>query len=96
MLDVLRDVRLPHVLEVVVVVDRAAALDLAYVAAGRLDGYWECGLKPWDLAGGILLVREAGGFVEALDEGAGVLETGTVLAANPHIHETLGRILRGA
>lgn len=74
----------------------AASLDLAYVAAGRLDGYWECGLKPWDLAGGILLVREAGGFVEALDEGAGVLETGTVLAANPHIHETLGRILRGA
>ncbi len=74
----------------------AASLDLAYVAAGRLDGYWESGLKPWDLAGGILLVREAGGFVEPLDEGAGVLETGTVLASNPHIHETLGRILRGA
>ena len=64
----------------------AAALDLAYVAAGRYDGFWEAGLEPWDIAAGILLVSEAGGFVSALDGGAEMLESGDVVAANPHLH----------
>src|SRR5579864_4910930 len=62
----------------------AAALDLAYVAAGRLDGFWEFGLQPWDIAAGILLVREAGGYITDLAGGHGMIETGDVLAANAH------------
>ncbi|MBV9251038.1 MAG: inositol monophosphatase [Acetobacteraceae bacterium] len=66
----------------------AAALDLAWVAAGRYDGYWELGLKPWDLAAGLLLVREAGGY--ATDPGnADPRLTGDVVAANPHLHVRL-------
>jgi len=64
----------------------AAALDLAYVAAGRYDGFWEAGLEPWDMAAGILLVSEAGGFVSAFDGGAGMLDSGDVVAANPRLH----------
>ena len=74
----------------------AAALDLAYVAAGRFDGFWERELKPWDMAAGLLLVREAGGLVSALGEGPGggnPFETGTVLAAAPDLHEPLTRTL---
>ena len=59
----------------------SAALDLAYVAAGRFDGFWERHLKPWDIAAGIVLVREAGGSVEEID-GGNVLETGNILASN--------------
>ena len=59
----------------------SAALDLAYVAAGRFDGFWERHLKPWDIAAGIVLVREAGGLVEEID-GGNVLETGNILASN--------------
>ena len=59
----------------------SAALDLAYVAAGRFDGFWERHLKPWDIAAGIVLVREAGGVVEEID-GGNVLETGNILASN--------------
>lgn len=66
----------------------AASLDLAYVAAGRLDGYWEFGLQPWDLAAGMLLVREAGG-IGGDPEDADPLETGCVLAANPKLHTWL-------
>ncbi len=66
----------------------AAALDLAWVAAGRYDGYWELGLHRWDLAAGLLLVREAGGF--ATDpSGADPRDSGTVVAANPHLHGKL-------
>jgi myo-inositol-1(or 4)-monophosphatase len=61
----------------------SAALDLAYVAAGRLDGFWEERLKPWDVAAGILMVREAGGQVSDLDGGERMLETGDILAAPP-------------
>lgn len=65
----------------------AAALDLAWVAAGRYDGYWELGLKPWDAAAGILLVREAGGYVTGP---SGPEPTGgDVVAANPHLHAKL-------
>jgi myo-inositol-1(or 4)-monophosphatase len=72
----------------------AAALDLAYVAAGRLDGFWERGIHPWDMAAGMLLVREAGGFVGPLDEGAGIFETGSIVAANAGVFEPLTRTLR--
>jgi myo-inositol-1(or 4)-monophosphatase len=74
----------------------AAALDLAYVAAGRLDGFWERGIHPWDMAAGMLLVREAGGFVGPLDEGAGIFETGSIVAANAGVFEPLTRTLRSA
>ncbi len=70
----------------------AAALDLAWVAAGRYDGYWELGIKPWDMSAGLLLVREAGGF--ATDPGgADPRETGDVVAANPHLHPRLSEIV---
>lgn len=64
----------------------SAALDLAYVAAGRCEAYWEIGLSPWDIAAGLVIVREAGGFVTDLRGGDRMLETGDVLAANPDIH----------
>ena len=70
----------------------AAALDLAWVAAGRYDGDWELGLKPWDMAAGILIVREAGGFVtDAAGGESRVLESAgnDVVAANPHMHKLL-------
>ncbi len=66
-----------------------ASLDLAYVAAGRCDGFWEIGLQPWDIAAGIILVREAGGFVTTLDGGKDVLTRGDVVAANPKLHPQL-------
>jgi myo-inositol-1(or 4)-monophosphatase len=66
----------------------AAALDLAWVAAGRFDGYWELGIKPWDITAGLILVRESGGF--ATDTGEGdPRETGNVVAGNPHLHAKL-------
>lgn len=74
----------------------AAALDLAYVAAGRYDGYWEYGLSAWDIAAGILLVREAGGYVSDLAGGHDMLASGDVLAANDHLHLPLGALIRDA
>jgi myo-inositol-1(or 4)-monophosphatase len=74
----------------------AAALDLAYVAAGRLDAYWEAGLKPWDIAAGTLIVREAGGLVSTFAGEADVLPTGDVVAANAHLHAPLLAVLAGA
>jgi len=70
----------------------AAALDLCYVACGRLDGFWETGLKPWDLAAGTLIIREAGGIVSALDGGEKHLETGHVLAGTPRIYRGLAKL----
>ncbi|MEM1315427.1 MAG: inositol monophosphatase family protein [Pseudomonadota bacterium] len=73
----------------------AAALDLAYVAGGRLDGFWERGLKPWDMAAGLLMVREAGGFAEALSEAEGhPFETKDVVAANAEVFERFAGLLR--
>lgn len=72
----------------------AAALDLAYVAAGRYDGFWERGLKPWDVAAGLLLVREAGGFTGPIRDGQDVLESGNVIAANSEIFEPFAKIIR--
>ncbi|CAA7619311.1 inositol monophosphatase family protein [Magnetospirillum sp. SS-4] len=74
----------------------SAALDLAYVAAGRCDGYWEAGIKPWDIAAGIVLVKEAGGYVSDYDGGAAMLETGELVAANDHLHQPLLKLLRSA
>jgi myo-inositol-1(or 4)-monophosphatase len=67
----------------------AASLDLAYVAAGRMDGYWEIGLSPWDIAAGILLVREAGGFVSDMDGGQDMLDGGSIITGNEVIHRAL-------
>jgi myo-inositol-1(or 4)-monophosphatase len=74
----------------------SAALDLAYVAAGRYDGFWEVGLSPWDVAAGVILVREAGGFVTDLQDGPDMVYGGTILAANDHLHVPIGRALRRA
>ncbi len=74
----------------------AAALDLAYVAAGRYDAFWEEHLSPWDIAAGMLLVREAGGYVSKTDGGDDVLGTGSVLAANDQLHLPMLRLLRQA
>ncbi len=64
----------------------SAALDLAYLASGRVDGYWERGLSPWDMAAGVALVRSAGGIVTAYDGSPYDLYSGRILAANPHLH----------
>jgi myo-inositol-1(or 4)-monophosphatase len=72
----------------------AAALDLAWVAAGRFDAYWERGLSPWDMAAGIALVREAGGFVTDLDGRDAMLTTGGILAGNEAIQRDLLRVLK--
>jgi myo-inositol-1(or 4)-monophosphatase len=74
----------------------AAALDMAYVACGRIDGYWEFGLHPWDFAGGRLLVQEAGGKTTNVDGSEWQLESRSVIAANPDIHECLFRELNRA
>ncbi len=74
----------------------SAALDLAYVAAGRLDAYWESGLCSWDIAAGILLVQEAGGIVTGLDGTRVDLNKGDVLAANPILHEEFRQVLASA
>ena len=74
----------------------AATLDLAFVAAGRFDAYWERDLSPWDLAAGMLLVREAGGFVSDIDGGDAVLAKGQVVAGNDTMHRELLRLLQAA
>ncbi len=74
----------------------SAALDLAYVAAGRCDGYWEAGIKPWDIAAGVVLVRESGGYVTDYDGGSRMLDTGEIVAANDHLHQSLLRLLKTA
>ena len=71
----------------------SAALDLAYVAAGRLDGFWELGLAPWDVAAGALLVQEAGGIVTEPDGGADYVRSGDVAAANPKVLRAMLRVM---
>lgn len=73
--------------------DGAAALDLAYVAAGRLDGFWERGLSPWDMAAGVVLVEEAGGRVSAYDGSPFDLQSGRILATNGHLHAIVSQEL---
>src|SRR5580658_3632986 len=74
----------------------AATLDLAWVAAGRLDAYWERNLSPWDLAAGSLLVREAGGFVSDCDGKGDIFKSGDVVAGNDFMHRELLRLLKEA
>ncbi|MGE0524770.1 MAG: inositol monophosphatase family protein [Variibacter sp.] len=74
----------------------AASLDLAWVAAGRLDAYWERDLSPWDMAAGMVIVREAGGFVTDIDGGDDVLGKGSVICGNDVIHRELLTVLRKA
>lgn len=74
----------------------AATLDLAYVACGRLDGFWELGLKIWDIASGVLLVKEAGGLVSDPAGGEDYLKTGNVVAANPILLRQLLKIMKPA
>lgn len=74
----------------------AAAIDLAWVASGRFDAFWERDLSPWDMAAGIILIREAGGFVSDLDGADKVLEKGDVIAGNEDMHRDLLALLRSA
>jgi myo-inositol-1(or 4)-monophosphatase len=74
----------------------AAALDLAFVAAGRLDLYWEHNLHPWDVAAGMILVREAGGYVTDAEGGEDIFATGGIVAGNEILHRELLRVLKAA
>jgi len=73
----------------------SAALDLAYVAAGRVDGFWELGLKPWDTAAGQLLVKEAGGIITDFEGGADQDKSGNIVAGNPKVVKAMVKTLRG-
>ncbi len=72
----------------------SAALDLSYLAAGRLDGFWEFGLQPWDIAAGALIVREAGGIVSSITDDGDYLETGNLIAGPLKLHSELERLLK--
>ena len=72
----------------------AASLDLAYVAAGRYDGFWERELQPWDIAAGLLLVKEAGGIVEGMTTDENPLESGGVITSNEPIFNRFSKIIR--
>jgi myo-inositol-1(or 4)-monophosphatase len=74
----------------------AAALDLAFVAAGRYDAYWERGLSPWDMAAGLLLVRESGGFVTDLEGNDAMFATGDIIAGNETMHREVLGLLKSA
>jgi myo-inositol-1(or 4)-monophosphatase len=71
----------------------SAALDLCYVAAGRVDGFWELGLAKWDIAAGALIIREAGGRISDFRGGDGYLESGNVVAGNPKVYAALSKLL---
>ena len=73
----------------------AAALDLAYVAAGRLDAFWEFGLRIWDVAAGALLIREAGGIVSGVDGSENYLDGGHILAATPKVYAAMAKLFAG-
>ncbi|MDO5632185.1 MAG: inositol monophosphatase family protein [Paracoccus sp. (in: a-proteobacteria)] len=72
----------------------AGALDLAWLAAGRVDAYWERGFKAWDVAAGIVLVREAGGFVDGITPGENPVESGDMIAAAPGLFDSVAKIIR--
>ena len=72
----------------------AAALDLAYVAAGWLDGFWEIGLSKWDIAAGGLIVQEAGGIVSDFSEKQGWLESGNIICSNPYIYKPFIKLIQ--
>jgi myo-inositol-1(or 4)-monophosphatase len=72
----------------------AAALDLAYVAAGRYDGYWERGIKAWDVAAGLLILREAGGLAEPIRREGSIFDDGEIVVANGALFDGFARIIR--
>jgi myo-inositol-1(or 4)-monophosphatase len=72
----------------------AAALDMAFVAAGRLDGYWERNLQPWDMAAGQIIVRESGGIVSGITGNDDALKTGNVICGNEFVHAELVKIFK--
>lgn len=72
----------------------SAALDLCYIAAGRIDGYWERNLKPWDVGAGALIVREAGGFVTSIEKDDNPVYSGNLVAGNQQVHSDLRKILK--
>jgi myo-inositol-1(or 4)-monophosphatase len=72
----------------------AASLDLAYVAAGRFDGYWERELQAWDIAAGLLLVKEAGGLVSAIRDGDDILDKGAIICGNDQIFDSFRKVIR--
>jgi myo-inositol-1(or 4)-monophosphatase len=74
----------------------SASIDLAWTAAGRFDAYWEHGIQPWDMAAGIVLIREAGGIVSDLQGGGQMFETSGIIAGNPQIHRGLLAVLTAA
>ncbi|MCP5038418.1 MAG: inositol monophosphatase [Rhodobacteraceae bacterium] len=74
----------------------AAALDLAYLAAGRYDGFWERNLHEWDMAAGLIILREAGGLAESLQPGGSILDDGEIVAANEAIFEKFAGIVRAS
>jgi len=74
----------------------AAALDLAYVAAGRYDGFWETGLSAWDVAAGVIMVREAGGYISEIDGKPHRLDSPTILAANDRLYTEFVKLLKSA
>jgi myo-inositol-1(or 4)-monophosphatase len=73
--------------------DGSAAIDLAFTACGRFDGFWEWDLAPWDVAAGTLLVREAGGMVTRIDGGEAVVDARSILATNGRIHTEMQGVL---
>ncbi|MFD2739120.1 inositol monophosphatase family protein [Sulfitobacter aestuarii] len=73
----------------------AASLDLAYVAAGRYDGFWERRLKPWDLAAGLIIAKEAGGLTEAMSADGDIIGDGDIICANEAIYTSFAKIIRG-
>lgn len=72
----------------------SAALDMAYVAAGRIDAYWERGVKPWDVAAGVLIVKEAGGFVSSIENDDNPVYSGNLVTGNQQVHSDLRKILK--
>jgi myo-inositol-1(or 4)-monophosphatase len=74
----------------------SAALDLAYVAAGRLDGFWEFGLSPWDMAAGALLIQEAGGVVSDFGGGQNFLQSGNIVGGNLKLHGAILKTIQPA
>ena len=72
----------------------SAALDMCYVAAGRIDGYWERGIKAWDIAAGALIVKEAGGIVTSIENDDNPVHSGNVVTGNPQVHNEIRKILK--
>jgi len=71
----------------------APSLDLAYVATGRYDGFWENGLRPWEMAAGMIIVREAGGYVTDYDGKNNMLSSGSIIVSNDHLHTPLKKLI---